>query len=228
MMEILFKESNRSKLRSIQIKEQGGIMKKIAAFWIILIVLVGCSQSPAAIQSAIAKTQTAMPSNTPTPTPIPLSEINLENSLLLKGDLPEGYVVEPFEKDISGTIFKNIKGIDNVLLQRFSKEGEGGGTVAVLLFENIDNLNQAYDDIIKNELESTKYTGKSELDDVGEKGYVYYQQIYPDTDYSINFVTFVRCHAFVYMVKTMGGKETTVLRAYAKKLDERLTELVCP
>ena len=60
-------------------------MKKLLLIFLFVALLVSCSQSPAAIQKAISKTQSAMPKISPsplpsaTPTPIPLSEYKLEN-----------------------------------------------------------------------------------------------------------------------------------------------------
>ena len=132
-------------------------------------------------------------------------------------------------RDDTKTIFEDIRGKDNFLLQPFRKEGDGAGSVSVLLFEDIERRNYAYDHIINEELETYGYTGKNELSEIGEKGYLYYQQLpYVGSEGTINFVTFVRCNAYVYMVKTWGGKETVVLLEYAKRLDKRLKETFCP
>lgn len=203
-------------------------------------LLMSCVPSEKAIQESIFETQTAQPTETktpiptltptntatPTPTPIPLSEIDLKYIILVKGDLPQGYVVEPVERNTKGTVFEIIKGIDNFFLQRFSKEGDGFGTVSILLFDDLSERDKAYESIIKNEMDTLNYATKKSLSDIGEKGFVYYTKILGNL--SFNSLIFVRCNAIVYMVKTMDGENTTVLRAYANKIDDRLIDILCP
>jgi len=210
-------------------------MKKIFIFIIMICILVGCTQSPAAIEKAIAKTQTAMPTETKTPTPtptltptstptpIPLSEIDLEDILLLKSDLPEGYQVNPFGRFTDNPLLKNINGYDQMILQEFHKTNEGIGLVAVYLFTNIDKIDSTFDSLeqkIKQDYGSPKNTTK-----FGDKGLIYYQPVIGNI--SISIIIFTRCNSLVYVAKSMDDKNSTVISSYSEKLDARLGDLLC-
>lgn len=96
-----------------------------------------------------------------------------------------------------------------------------------MLFEDINNRDIAYNYLNKNKIE-TLFTGKSELTNIGEEGYVYYYRGSFQKSLTMNFLIFRRCNSLVYMVKTMDGEESLILRAYAEKLDARLTDALCP
>jgi hypothetical protein len=170
------------------------------------------------------------PSSTATikPEQATLSEINLENVLWLQGDFPEEFTVGSSNKKISGTLWDDIDGIDNFLVISFEKDGEPGGFVSVALFSDIDKRNQAFDKF------NTKYfevesSNKKKLDNIGENSFLHDWGgvSMSEGEYNIVHLTFIRCHSFVYLFKGFEV-ETSVLLTYAKNLDERLSQIVCP
>jgi len=180
-------------------------------------------------QAAIpTPTRTPIPTITPTPTLIPLSGINFDNLLLLDGDLPQGYIYKPITDD-TNSINENITGQDKRASQEFSKEGTGFGIVSVFLFEAIEKRDQAYNlasgEVDKvNESVQVGQTQNIDLKDIGEKG-----RLTIHTILSSRFSTlmFVRCHAYVYLSMTNDDELSSVTKSYARKLDARLTNVIC-
>jgi hypothetical protein len=206
-----------------------GLMKKILLISIIFIILTNCAPSPEKIQKSIEETIAAIPTPTatPTPTPIPLSEIDLTNSLLVEGDLPQGFVAKPVGKITNNPILENIKGYDQIILQEFSKENQGLGIVSVLLFKDLNDRDKSFK-LAEAKLDESFGNGsaiKNEKGEIGENNSRYFQTVFGKITTSA--IIFVRCHAFVYMGRSMEDQNLTVLRAYAKRLDERLSALVC-
>lgn len=208
-------------------------MKKLFFFLVTIILLTACAPSPEAIQKAMIQTQAAIPTSTPTSTPtptatsIPLSKINLDNILLVGGDLPEGFIAKPLGRYTNNPILVDISGQEQMVIQEFSKTNEGIGLVSVYLFEEIVKRNQAYDIAISklDEPSSIGRTIKSDINDIGEEGLLYFDYVIGNI--TISKIIFVRCHAFVFLTRSMDDENSSVLRAYAKKLDERLTNLIC-
>jgi len=218
---------------------------KLFVFFLLLIPLLlsACIASEKTLLEALSKTQTAMPTATlipsstltptptVTPTPIPLSDYNLENILIVKGDLPDGYYVDPFIHDITGTKFEDFNGIAYYLAQRFGKEGEGFGYVSVLLFENLDDRDEAYSYTMLNTYndikEAVDNTVITEINDIGDSGkLITSDNTFMRISVTGAYVGFTRCHAFVFIGKTMD--DSSLVMEYAKKLDDRLKEEVCP
>lgn len=209
-------------------------MKKLILL-VLAFILTACAPSEAAIQTSIAKTQTAMPTSTPTPTPmptqtptptpIPLSKINLDNILLVDGDLPNGFSKMPIGRYTNNPVLGEISGQEQMVVQEFSKVNEGKGLVAVYLFQDTVKLNQAYN-IAKGELDSMGNWKVSETNAIGEKGFLYFKYVFGKITFSA--IIFVRCHAFVYIVRTMDDENSSVLKTYAKNLDKRLNQVICP
>jgi|LSQX01.2.fsa_nt_gb hypothetical protein len=210
-------------------------MRNYFILLLILIILCGCNNSPASIETAIANTQTAMPTNTPQPTststptptstqtPIPLSEIYIDNILLVKGDLPDGFVADPVGKFTDNPIFAEFQGYEQMAIQQFSKENEGIGLVAVYLFKDLNNLNLAYSSAkVKVEEIFGQSVGSTQF---GERGLFFYKPILGRITSSA--VIFVKCNAFVYIAKTIEDSDLSLLQPYAEKLEVRLTNLLC-
>ena len=221
---------------------------KISLLFITIILIItgaSCTQSESAIQTAIAKTQTALPTvtatleptPTPTSTPIPLSDINLESIQYNKGDLSEGFIVEPFTDDINKSILGDIYGYQNMNIITFSNRLETGegGTVAIWLFDNFIVRDMGYEYLLKKIPEFDDHISRlinlRIVSDVGEEGYIYIFDFSPgvyDPYFTSSILTFFRCHSLVYMIKMGDGLDSKILLSYARKLDARLTYFVCP
>jgi hypothetical protein len=204
-------------------------MKKLFSLLVVIILFSACAPSPEQIQKAMTQTQAAIPTPTPAPTPtsIPLSKINLDNELLVEGDLPEGFVAGPIGRYTNNPNLESITGQEQMIIQEFSKTNGGIGLVSVFLFEETEKRNQAYD-IAKSKLDepsSISTITKSDINDIGAEGILYFDPVMGNI--TISTIIFVRCHAFAYLGRSMDDENSSVLRAYAKKLDERLTQIIC-
>jgi hypothetical protein len=211
-------------------------MKKLSFLLVAIILLTACAPSPEVIQKAIAKTQTALPTNTPTPTPIhtptpiPLSEINLDNILLLPGDLPEGYIVEPItgENPVGGL----ATGEEKRVCQEFEKKDTGSGFVCVDLFEETEKRDQDYNQTFErifNQL-GTVQEDLIDIEDIGENRKLIRNDMPLGVGSRIiysNFLFLVRCHAFINIYMVSDDKTESAIQSYAKKLDKRLSNVIC-
>ena len=199
-------------------------MKKDLFLSVLVFMLVACAPSEEAIQIAIAQTQTAAPTPTiavtPTPTAIPLSQLNLEETLLITGDLPPKYYISVIHNEIKDS----FSGLDVQPPAQFisfiTATGEigEGGQVHIFLYDDLAALEDAYTIIVANPNAFGDKTKK--LSDIGEKGLVFLH------DPSLflprwQSVIFVRCHALVWM----GSSADTV--NYSQRLDKRLQPFVC-
>lgn len=220
---------------------EGRVMKRIIVCILILLSLVGCKPSPATINRSIAKTQTAMPTNTqtstttptltptptpsptPTPTPIPLSDIDLSSILMLQGDFPGGYLVDPIGRYTDNPVLVDIKNYEQMVVQTFSKTNEGKGIVALFLFKDNNDRDTAFS--IAQEQVEERFGFSTDITDFGDKGFVYYKPVIGVI--SISAVIFTRCNAFIYVAKSMDDVNSSVIRSYSENLDLRLTELLC-
>lgn len=220
-------------------------MKKLILLFLVINLLTSCSYSNSAIERAIAKTRNAIPTNTPTatatptstmtptstptltPTPLPLSQVQLENVLLLQGDLPAGYDAEPISRITTNPMIEGVLGYEQFGIQEFSKANEGIGVAAVFLFESIKKRDEAYNLVYTNvdEFFNSKKVSLNPPQKIGEDSAIYHTPVFGQVTVSV--IVFYRCNAVVYMTKSMDDSNVTVLSSYAKKLDSRLTDLLC-
>ncbi len=199
-----------------------------------ILALAGCTSAAATpseemIQTAIAQTQTAMPTQRPipSPTPIPLSEIDIERILLLKGDLPTIFEGGQVKNKIPEK-FVGIPEPDQSIQQTFiDTEGSWGEdlSIMILIYSSISDLTSAYGIVIKKAgWDDTTFTP---ISDVGEKA-VGASKTYDELPYigmTNAKVIFSRCHALVYISLK---RNMDVATTYAQRLDKRLKLLVCP
>ena len=205
-------------------------MRKIVKMCLFFLLLSSCAPSPEAIQKALTQTQSAIPtpSPTPTPTPVPLSEIDLSSILLIDGDLPTGFLSEPISYENNSD--DEARGVVRRIHQEFSKENEGLGSVTVFIFNDLverdtafnNDMNSLYS-TIKNAVSATKI---SVVEDIGEKAQLIVgSNSFMGIEINASYIGFVRCHAFIFIGKTMD--DSSEIRAYATKLDARLKDIVC-
>lgn len=203
-----------------------------AIILVLVFLLAACAPSASQIQTAIAQTQAAWtptptyaptPTNTPIPTPtlMPLSELNLEDILIEPGDLPVGFSGAQILDSIYGRYepqwkLKPVK----VTTQTFEVKGEDGGFVTVFLFDNDQDIENAFT-VISNEVSyPTKVT------DIGSKGvFGTFVSAFSSIP-SQTGVAFIECNAVVYII-FQNMSDTDAARAYAQRLDKRPIERVC-
>jgi ABC-type Fe3+-hydroxamate transport system substrate-binding protein len=200
-------------------------MKDLTILAMFLSILLGACATPApsaeAIQTAIALTQSANPIPTfglqpaATSTPILLAGLNLEGVLLWPGDLPKGYAASQAHPEPSA--FMNDAPIPDYSISRMiSRAGQPGGRIDVLVYADSEKVATAY------ELAVSQFIGEPVKVQVGEQGKVALT-ISPTQTAAL---TFTRCHAIVAM-QLLGTSTADGVLSYAKRLDYRLTPLVC-
>jgi hypothetical protein len=184
----------------------------------ISLVLSSCTPSAEAIQAAIAKTQTAMPTHTvvPKPTKIPLKSIDLSSVIFQPGDLPAGYESGQVRSRLSD-FTKNGPAPDNYVSQAMSHNGVAGGLVDILVYEDIGMVQKSYD--------STVYQipGNKQNANIAENSMISVSILM--TKYTS--LAFERCHAVVVM-QFQGNVQSSEVISYATRLDSRLQKIACP
>lgn len=163
------------------------------------------------VQASIAQTQAAVP----TATQIPFSALNLEPILITTGDLPPGYEASQIRNELSD-LSKASPTPDYFVSQSISYNGNFGGTIDVLIYEDSVKTQSAYQVI------SNNMPGDSTNIEVGDGGQI------SSTSFIVSTVSlsFIRCHAVV-SVQFMETTQKDDVVSYAKRLDERLKPLVC-
>jgi hypothetical protein len=202
-------------------------MKKLFFLLVAIILFSACAPSPEAIQNTLTQNQAALPTLSPTPSPIPLSEINLDNILFLPGDLPKGFIFKSIIEETSSN--ERVPGQVKRIVLELTKQDTGNGVVSISLFEDTEKRDQEFSQSI--ELYSDTLEAKSEdlidLEDIGEYGKLFRNDTPLGTGLSISFLFFVRCHASVSMDIVSDNETDSIIQSYAKKLDERLTNVIC-
>lgn len=155
------------------------------------------------------------------PTPVPLNQLDLEPLLVQSGDLPAGLTGAQV-KDIAPEMFATFPKPTKVIDQRFQRNNQTAGGVTVLLYETVPEREQAYGALMTGLGKDAK-----PLEGTGEQGSATTLDV---TVATIHLQTvalgFRRCTALVYI--TLAGTATlSDGDAYAKRLDKRLTPLVC-
>jgi hypothetical protein len=197
-------------------------MKNIFYFVIISLLFVSCSSEPQQITTqaptiipTVIPTITQTSESTPTSTLIPFSELDLRPIVIVGGDLPAGFQPSQIETNL----YKLAEGVpepDNIFSQAISKGNQNGGGVDVLVYEDISELDLAYD------LLTSKIPGSLidiKIGEYGEMGKMSFRGIDTST------VVFVRCNAVVWIQIFTLDEEGVI--SYANQLDKRLEEFFC-
>jgi hypothetical protein len=211
-------------------------MRSVFYLLILALLLASCSTAPSenAVQTAIAQTQIAQPTETPTPLPptpttiptatvIPLKDINLSYVMFLPGDLPSGYEPSQIKSGVPG------EGVINIFVQEIAYKGERGGRVSVSIYDTPEQASSAYQQVISNQKNDSTGFKQEAISDLGEKAFglqVYVPLIGGLSPIQGSFITFVRCNALVEAGLILA-KNYSGLVDYAQRLDERISKLVC-
>jgi hypothetical protein len=149
-----------------------------------------------------------------------LSEIDLDTILLLPGDLPPACVGGQIRSAVPRQ-FGDLPAADSVVTQDlYDGDYKAEPGVMILLYESSSDLDEAYEGVCTSEELS------QQVADVGERAMA--SESY-NTLFNVGSATlvFVRCHALVYLDLFSPTADTEVVVAYAQRLDERLSPLVC-
>lgn len=195
----------------------------------LLLVLVAALVSACAPSSA-PPTETFPPTATPqttpteaptaaptaTPTPIPLSELKLDSLLVQIGDLSAGLTGAQIRSTVP-EMFRSVPRADNTIFHQFARGGEPAGGVAVFLYESKAKIQDAYDEIV-----SGLGSDSKPISEIGEKAKVVTSSLL------IEFadLAFFRCNAVVH-IRFAGTSNVEEIASYAKRLDTRLSEVIC-
>lgn len=190
---------------------------------ICMMVLSACGPSAEAIQEAIVQTQAAaLPTPTSEPTKIPLDSIDLEELLILPGDLPTNFEGQQIRSELPEALTKIgiTKGI-NTVSQGFKVSEWGSDGVTITVYRTAQEAKDIFVEKLNTDL--PKVEGLGDLSIVSEGGTLC-------EGCSIQ-VLFVRCNALVYVdiFNQMATRDYVyeTITTYAKRLDERLQPLVC-
>lgn len=182
------------------------------------LVLAGCGASPQPSQQAVDQTFATIGAGLGA-TAVPLTALDLEPLLIQPGDLPAG-VVGSQVKDKAPPVFKDVPPPMKAIDQRFGlADGAIIGGVTVLLYDSPADLEKAYAVVVKG-MGSSAYPST----EVGDKTRIGGLTVRTQR---IAEVTFVRCHALVSVSLSATPQPDDDTLTYAKRLDKRLTPLVC-
>lgn len=192
-----------------------------------LILIASCSTAPSSseIQTAIAQTQAAAPTDTPVPAPtlIPLSDIDLESILIQEGDLPAGYSGAQVRSAEGRRSDTELNKAVNSIFQQFSLQGESAGGVSVYLFESLADRDEAYNAILTG-LDETE--GISQVGENAVKWSAYVPLVGGLGTIEGSMVVFVRCESLV-TVEMRRAVDVTGAISYSQRLDQRLQNDIC-
>lgn len=215
---------------------------------VLVVILTACSPATSStnvIQTAIAQTRAAQPTNTilpptqtftPTPTLtntpqptstststlIPLSEINLEPLLIQQGDLPSGFSGAQVS-DLPPKMFQGMPKAANKIDQRFQKEGEAAGGVAVFLYETGADIEKAYSYLLEGMGENLET-----VQNIGDAAQLTYSKLTLFTfgDNDGGDLAFKRCSGVIH-IRMVNNVIKENLISYATRLDKRLSLVIC-
>lgn len=165
---------------------------------------------------------TASPTVMATPTVVPLGEIDLGPLLIVEGDLPDNLDGELVDYGATGRFDRDsVARPENLVSQGFyDLEAERpGGNVIVYAYEDAAIAGQVYGEIAS-EMNGLLDEFGENRDDVGERARL-------ENNGNDNLhLAFLRCGAFVE-VFMQTPREFDIVN-YARRLDGRLTPVVCP
>lgn len=181
---------------------------------ILIILLAACAPSPQAVQAAIVKTQAAW-TPSPSPTNIPFASLDIEDQLIITGDLPIGFSASQV-RYTPGSFTKAAPTADYCISQLISFNNRMGGILDVLLYEDIKKVKIAYQSIL-----SVMIMIDSKNAGVGEESIASNDFRIPTTD-----LAFIRCHAVVH-IQLIGSSNQVDVISYGQRLDKRLQLIAC-
>lgn len=199
----------------------------VVSFLVPVVLAAACAPSPEQIQTAIAKTQAAIPATAtatsePTATPRPITGADIESLLFQPGDLPAEYSLGQYKMDApegwpSPDIFR---GADfpydccDGLLAGHVSVGVFPGPVEVTAFAEVE------------ELSGEPVDGLGDTSIFNDELIDFFAGVYGWLVYDVD-VAWTRCNYFVHVL-TQTETRSGVAITYARRLDERLAKLLCP
>lgn len=200
-------------------------MKRIVGSLVFVSLLISaCGPSPDQIQTAIAQTQVAIPTATvePTATPKPMTAADLEPLLFQSGDLPGEYLLGQFKMDPpkewpTPELFRGVS---------FEYEGYKGYLGAWV------NIGVYSEPVVGETFEEMADFVGDPVDELGNLAMVkdrqmdLYAGVYGWLVYDVS-VAWTKCNYVVTILSQTPARSGTII-PYARRLDERLVEALCP
>jgi hypothetical protein len=147
--------------------------------------------------------------------PIPLSQVKLESLLVQKGDLPVGFTGAQV-RDTAPGMFAGLPTADNTIYQQFARGGNPAGGIAVFLYADESSKRRAYDEIL-----SGMGSDAKPIFDIGDQA-----SMVISLDFVAADLVFTRCKSVVH-VRFGGTSNVDEIQSYARRLDTRLSKVVC-
>jgi hypothetical protein len=208
-------------------------MKITNCLVLVAFLIASCSFAPSAkmVQTAIAQTQAAQPTNTLAPkpidttiplppTPIPLVDMDLASILIQPGDLPAGYTGAQV-RGFLPRMFDDITQPTKQIYQEFEKNNDNAGGVAVIIYDSSDVAIKAYNTI----LDGMDSHVQAVLN-LGERAKLSTMTINTIMGTNAMDLLFLQCSTVVHIRMTAIDEQDYII-SYAQRLDARLTPLVC-
>lgn len=199
-------------------------MGRRAALTLLVLIICGCSTTTATLEptNTIPPTETPLPTQPPTATPeptatpVPLADIDLEPLLVQPGDLPPGYAGSQIRVELPDFALRGPEPVNHVR-QILSKNGDVGGNVAIVLYESLEDVQEAF------VLAAENLPNAAAVDDFTEDGSL---GSFAVLNLSAASFAFSRCHAVV-SGQLLGTTDVGAALSYAKRLEARLQPYVC-
>lgn len=190
---------------------------------ILLLLLVGCAGNPTPLPATSAPTATPAPTTTPTPTPtpaptptpVPLAALDLAALIVQPGDLPAGYTAAQLREEAPG-MYRDVPPAAKTYYQQFAYNDAPARGVAIFLYPSADDRETAYTLILDSMIDPPPNT-------IGEKSAGSADNLMGT---KITEIIFIRCIGVIH-ISFSGLQDLDAAEAYAKRLDERLSPLLC-
>lgn len=201
------------------------LIKSFVSLAAIMVLLVSaCAPSPEQIQTAIAETQEAIPTVTvePTATPRPITGADIEAVLYQAGDLPPEYSLGQYTMEAPEGWLEPIA-FRGVVFPYDCCRGLLAGHVSVALY---------VEPVIVDMFAKVAELSGDALGDLGDTSIYsderidFFAGVYGWLIYDVD-VAWTRCNYFVHVL-TQTETRSGVAITYARRLDERLAEMLCP
>lgn len=187
-------------------------MRRVVLAILAALALIGCGAAPAAQAPTVAV-------STAVPTALPLEALDLEPLLVQPGDLPAGMSGAQV-RDTAPKMFDGMPGAQRTAYQQFARGSEPAGGVAVFLYEADADRDQGYGFVLGGMGPTVTVEGVGDHATATEPS--------KEVAALLNFsdLLFQRCHAVAH-IRMTGTDAAASIAAYAKRLDKRLSAVVC-
>ena len=146
---------------------------------------------------------------------------NLEPLLTQNRDLPDGFSGAQIRHSAPG-MSRGVPAADRTTFQPFTRHGRAAGGVSIFLYRDKAKIIKAYSAILRGIAADAK-----PISNIGEKAAL---QVLKLTVGEVAFtgveMAFIRCRSVVHL-RFAGTTDVAAVRSYARRIDARLSDLVC-